>query len=268
MSYSALNELTGWSSDSLLATIIEREVKDFRDVLAHENRVAQVAIELGAAVGMGADDLDLLRTGARFHDVGKMLIPRAILDKPGRLDADERTIIESHAHKGAEMLSAIPGVPATVVDIAHYHHERYDGLGYHGLVGEQIPYMARIVAIADVYDALMSKRPYKEPMSLGDVLELMSRDVPSESGLGRRSFDPVLLRTFVAERLANDPVGITADQGQRLSDFASSDPRSDLPPALADAVQFHADGSRTLLSNGVRLLPSGIAITEEQALTA
>ena len=268
MSDSALDELSGWSSDSLLATIIEREVKDFRDVLAHENRVASAAVELGASIGMDADSLELLRTGARFHDVGKMLIPRSILDKPGKLDADERKVIESHAQKGAEMLSAIPGMPVAVVDIAHYHHERYDGLGYHGLVGEAIPYMARIVAIADVFDALSSKRAYKEPMSLGDVLELMTRDVPSEAGLGRRAFDPVLLRAFVASRLANDPDGITVEQWRRLEDFASSDPRADLSAELADAVEFHADGSRTVHADGLRLMPSGIAVVEERALSA
>src|SRR5690606_26063988 len=133
---------------------------------------------------------------ARLHDVGKMLIPSSILNKPDKLTSEERAVIEKHAEFGGKMLESIPGVPMEVIDGARFHHERYDGLGYNKLAGEDIPFMARIIAIADVFDALSEKRPYKPAKPVGSVLAMMTGDTPAPM-IGRKAFDPVMLRVFV-----------------------------------------------------------------------
>ena len=124
-----------------------------------------------------------------LHDVGKLLVPAEVLNKPGRLSEEEWALVRRHPSAGVELLADIE-FPWDVRPIVESHHERWDGAGYpHGLAGEAIPLTARVVCIADVYDALTSRRSYKEPFSHEGAMEVMRR----ERG---RGFDPELFDRF------------------------------------------------------------------------
>ena len=126
-----------------------------------------------------------------MHDIGKLGIPDAILHKPGKLDADEWKIMQTHSTVGYKILSKSKApLLQMAATVAHYHHEKWDGSGYpEGLKGEAIPEMARIVAIADVFDALTTKRPYKEVWPIDRVMETLQASVGSH-------FDPRLIACF------------------------------------------------------------------------
>src|SRR5947209_7562797 len=126
----------------------------------HSRRVARHAEKIGRRMGLSGDELAKLRAAAAIHDVGKLHVPREILDKPGKLTEDEFAVIRRHSAAGAEMVTAL-GDPALTAIVRH-HHERIDGRGYpDGLAGEEIPLGARIVAVADTFDAITSPRPYR-----------------------------------------------------------------------------------------------------------
>ncbi len=129
--------------------------------------------------GLSAAQIRLIGVGAVTHDVGKLSIPDAVLNKRGRLTAEEFQLMKTHTLKGAELLSTIPQMRehsayAYAYDIALHHHERWDGRGYpHGLVGDQTPIWTQVVALADVYDALVSKRCYKEAYPPHTAMEMI-----------------------------------------------------------------------------------------------
>jgi putative nucleotidyltransferase with HDIG domain len=136
------------------------EVKDAY-THGHSRRTAEIATALGARLGLQPEDLRTLAQGAYLHDVGKIGIPDEILNKPGRLTPEERELIETHAVAGAEMVAQAPSL-TRCVDIVRHHHERFDGDGYPDrIVGKDIPRLARIAAVADVWDALTSDRAYR-----------------------------------------------------------------------------------------------------------
>ncbi|MFT7634134.1 MAG: putative two-component system response regulator, partial [Mariniblastus sp.] len=155
-----------------------------------------------------------LALASSLHDIGKVGIPDSILLKPGRLTKEEREVMELHTLIGGECLEAIQSrlgnnvFMHTAKQIAYYHHERWDGKGYpHGLSDYEIPLVARIVAVADVYDALTSKRPYKEPMS-----HLESRAIIL-TGSGSQ-FDPEVVDAFLRhesefEAISRPQLGLT-----------------------------------------------------------
>lgn len=164
------------------------ESKD-RYTQGHCERVADFACALAARVGMDERSLFWFRIGALLHDVGKLLIPAEVLNKPGRLDDEEWALVRRHPEAGVELLAGID-FPWDVRPIVLSHHERWDGRGYpHGLAGEGIPLVARILTVADVYDALTSERSYKPAMSHADALAVMRRDAGTQ-------FDPALLAAF------------------------------------------------------------------------
>ena len=135
----------------------------------------------------------MIRQAAPMHDLGKIAIPDAILMKPGPLDAAERASVERHTLEGARMLEGgtMPLVRMAET-IALSHHERWDGTGYpHRLKGEEIPLVGRIVAVADVYDALLSERPYKPAWSVEDAVGEIRRNAGTQ-------FDPALIAVFEA----------------------------------------------------------------------
>ena len=138
-----------------------------------------------------------------MHDVGKIAIPAAILCKPGKLTAEEFDIMKTHTTVGSDMLASIPHFDELdsyeyAVDIARHHHERWDGRGYpDGLVGDQISVWSQVVALADVYDALRSKRVYKDAFGREKVLRMITG---GECG----AFNPRLLETFMAVEPAID----------------------------------------------------------------
>jgi len=167
------------------------EFKDTETGL-HVVRMSQYAKTLAVAAGYGADAANELLLAAPMHDVGKIGVPDAILQKPGPLSDQERRIMQQHTIIGARILGEHSGGLLRLAStIALSHHERWDGAGYpHRLSGEAIPHAARIVAVTDVFDALTSARPYKEAWSVEDSMAFLQR----ERG---RHFDPELVDAFV-----------------------------------------------------------------------
>jgi HD-GYP domain-containing protein (c-di-GMP phosphodiesterase class II) len=127
----------------------------------HSQRTARLAVELGLSMGLSTDRLRVVARGAYLHDVGKIGIPDHILNKPGKLTPEEWVVIQSHPRLGFELASAAPSL-AEALPVILCHHERVDGGGYPaGLCGAEIPLEARVVAVADVWDALTSDRAYR-----------------------------------------------------------------------------------------------------------
>ncbi|MBN1673913.1 MAG: HD domain-containing protein [Kiritimatiellae bacterium] len=179
--------------DALLGLSIAAEWRD-RATAKHITRVTEYAGILGLAMGLPDGELDLLVQASPMHDVGKLGIPDAILHKPGKLDEQERRIMETHTLIGANILnSGASAVMRMARQIALYHHEKWDGSGYpKGLRGTAIPLCARIVALADVYDALSTRRCYKEAFAPEKVLEIVRQ------GAGAH-FQPELVDALLAQ---------------------------------------------------------------------
>jgi putative nucleotidyltransferase with HDIG domain len=158
--------------------------------LGHCERVADLACAVAVEMGFDETTMFWFRVGALLHDVGKIVVPPEILNKPGPLTPDERGLMESHPVAGVELLRDVD-FPWDVLPMIRGHHERWDGHGYPDrLAGEEIPLAARILCVADVFDALTSDRPYRRAYSTADALKLMQADAG-------RQFDPEILRHFV-----------------------------------------------------------------------
>ena len=142
-------------------------------------------------------DIDIISTASALHDIGKIAIPDAILNKPEQLTAEEFRVMKTHTEIGAEMLMELPAeqreseLVKVAIEICRWHHERYDGSGYpDGLKGEEIPIAAQVVALADVYDALTSERCYKKAYSHTKALHMI---VNGECGV----FNPTLIQGLI-----------------------------------------------------------------------
>ena len=139
----------------------------------HCRRLAAFSSLMGARLGMPEEEIRAMELGALLHDVGKIGVPDAILNKPGRLSNDERLEMQRHPEIGAGIVAPVVGLEKTTLDCVIHHHERWDGTGYpEGLAGEEIPLAARIVSIVDVWDALSTQRPYKKAFSQEEVRDL------------------------------------------------------------------------------------------------
>ena len=172
----------------------------------HSDRVALYSVLLGKKVGLSDEDLELLRIGGLFHDIGKIGIPDAILLKPGKLTDEEYSEIKNHPTIGSHIL-ATASIFEKVLPIVKHHHEKYNGFGYPSkLKGGEIPYLARIAAIADTYDAMTSKRPYRDSLALDVVKEEFRKNIGDQ-------FDPVLGQAFL-DILENDYPSIDEIQQQ------------------------------------------------------
>jgi len=159
------------------------------DTNIHNYRVSIYAVRLAEAVGLGKDRILNLIAGAFLHDVGKIGISDSILLKPAKLSDEEFTVMKTHVALGVDILTKSNWLQSAR-DVVEFHHEKYNGKGYmRGLGGDEIPINARIFAIVDVFDALTSKRPYKEPMSIDEALAILRRDSGSH-------FDPRLIIAF------------------------------------------------------------------------
>ncbi|CAA7612626.1 Metal dependent phosphohydrolase [Magnetospirillum sp. LM-5] len=149
------------------------------DTGAHNYRVAWIAARIAERLGMTGSAMQALIAGSFLHDVGKIGIPDAILLKPGRLDDGEMTIMRTHVALGEEIVTGMGWLDGAHAVVAA-HHEKWDGSGYpRRIKGEEIPLAARIFAVADVFDALCSKRPYKAPMKFDEVMAILERDTGS-----------------------------------------------------------------------------------------
>ncbi len=168
-------------------------IAEFRDddTGSHILRMSYYSAIIARSLGLDQNKIEYLMNAAPLHDIGKIAIPDKILLKPGRLTAEECEVMKTHTTIGAKILE---NLRSKMIDmgreIALTHHEKWDGSGYpQGLKGEQIPLYGRIVAVADVFDALMSKRPYKEAYSLEESLQIIRED----SG---KHFDPEVVKAF------------------------------------------------------------------------
>jgi putative two-component system response regulator len=142
----------------------------------HCERLAQYAVTLGETLGLDAEALEALRRGALLHDVGKIGIPDAILMKPGPLSADEWKVMRQHPVIGERICLPLKSM-AAVLPIIRHHHERWDGSGYpDGLAGEAIPLLARVLQVADVFDALTTVRPYQGALTPADALAVLREE--------------------------------------------------------------------------------------------
>jgi len=141
------------------------------DTEAHCVRVSAWGVSIARELQMDRTMIEKIRIAGLLHDVGKVEISVDILRKAAALSGDERQTIREHAARGAEMVRPIGGILADIADAIECHHENYDGTGYKGLKGEQIPLVARVLAVADVFDALLSDRPYRKSMGIFNALE-------------------------------------------------------------------------------------------------
>lgn len=175
--------------------ILERlsQAAEFRDddTGQHTHRVGTMSARLAEALGLGPQEVELIRRAAPLHDVGKIGIPDSILLKPGRLTPEEMDVMRTHTTIGAQLLSSGRSrLMAAAEEIALTHHEKWDGSGYpRGLRGEEIPLMGRIVAVADFHDALASDRPYRKAWTGEKIRE----EITSQTG---RHFDPAVVEAF------------------------------------------------------------------------
>jgi putative two-component system response regulator len=176
----------------MLANVIE--ARD-QTTSGHVQRVQQLAMELAEALSWRAEALVVLEFGALLHDIGKILVPREILNKPGRLDPAEWEVLKRHPQDGAHMLGGVDHLRAAVPYVL-YHHERWDGTGYPTrLAGTAIPIEGRLLGVVDAYDAMTNRRPYQAPVT--------SQAAAAEILAGRgRQFDPVIAEVFARLRQA------------------------------------------------------------------
>jgi len=157
----------------------------------HTERVVRLTEFLGRRFGFRGKRLEALRWGAYLHDIGKLAIPDAVLLKPHTLDEREWEVMKSHPVVATRMLEPLGFLPKITLNVVRHHHERWDGRGYpDGLAGEAIPLEARLFAVADVFDALVSRRPYKSAWPLEQAVEELAR----EAG---RGLDPRAVRVFL-----------------------------------------------------------------------
>lgn len=181
--------------DSTRLQVIRRlgRAAEFRDneTGLHVVRMSKFAVILARSLGWSDEECELLLSASPMHDLGKIGIPDHILLKPGKLTADEYSVMQEHAQIGATLLEGDDSPLFTLArEIAESHHEKWDGSGYpKGLAGEAIPLSGRITALADVFDALTSSRPYKKAWAIEDALSF----IKDQSG---RHFDPVLVEHF------------------------------------------------------------------------
>ncbi|MFW5893198.1 MAG: HD domain-containing phosphohydrolase [Bacillota bacterium] len=179
----------------LLQGLLELLTAKFEYENVHSKHVSQMSRRLGETLGLSEFEVDELTVAAMFHDIGKIAIPDRILGKPASLDDEEYTIIKDHATIGYKILRAAD--PYTrLSEYVLYHHERYDGMGYpEGLKGEAIPRISRIIAVVDAYEAMTSKRNYRNPLSKGKAVQELRAHAGTQ-------FDPDITQVFI-ERVLN-----------------------------------------------------------------
>ena len=157
----------------------------------HTRRVAALAVELGEELGIPAARLRMLAIGGLLHDVGKLSIPDAILQKPGPLDDGEFAVVKQHPERGQELLSELGGFDASVERLVLDHHERLDGTGYpRGLSADDLDLETRILTVCDVYDALVSPRVYRPAWSVDKAIALLHEETGT-------AFDPRCVEALV-----------------------------------------------------------------------
>ena len=174
------------TASKLTQTLVLRDP----DGHGHAIRVTELALRIAAALGVGDRRIRAIQAGGPLHDIGKLEVDRAILEKPGALEPEELDEIRAHPELGARMLQGVRSMRAALDCVLH-HHERWDGTGYpYGLGGHEIPLEARILAVADAYDAMTSDRPYRKARSHDEALAEVERCSGTQ-------FDPQVAETLL-----------------------------------------------------------------------
>jgi putative nucleotidyltransferase with HDIG domain len=194
---------------SLQALGVALEYRDFESK-GHTESVVRLANQLGEMMGLDEQGLEHLRYGAYLHDLGKLAVPDEILLKPGKLTVEEFGRMKEHASKGFEMARRIKGLAPEVLNIIRHHHERWDGTGYpDNLATNDIPLLARVFSICDVFDALLSKRIYKKAWTQEEALT----EIRAQQG---KQFDPTVTSAFL-EMVQNNPVALLSTPHYEVS---------------------------------------------------
>jgi len=207
----------------------------------HCGRVSAFSLILAKEIGYSDDQLETLEFGAFLHDIGKIGVRDAVLLKPGPLDEDEWEHMRSHPIKGYEIATKIEMLKPTMAAVRN-HHERWDGKGYpDGLAAEEIPLVARIVAIADAFDAMATDRPYKRALPLEDCEGLLRKNAG-------KMFDPDLVEVFCTRRLGSlyeeesDEFDDGGEEWEDCEDFETVEPSAHVAKAVAAAPPQDEDG--------------------------
>lgn len=232
----------------------------------HSGRVADYAAILAEALGMDADEISKLHYAASLHDIGKIGVPDAILNKSGSLTEDEFEIIKTHTVVGGDILKKEELIAYTE-QVARYHHERYDGKGYPDqLVGEQIPYEARIVALADAYDAMNSDRIYREAYEK----DLIRKEI--EENLGKQ-FDPEIGTVFL--RLLDEGVlesskdtSEVAEKPKYAGQYTQMEHADKVVSMLVDTMKYKTDGEDLDFLTGIPRRGRGEKLLHDKLKTA
>ena len=195
---SELDELN-WSAITALARTIDAKSPW---TAGHSERVSRMAMQIGETMGLAGGDLERLHRGGLLHDIGKIGVPVDVLDKRGRLTEEEMKIMESHVTIGARIVEPLKPL-ADVLPIVLHHHERFDGRGYpEGLTGTEIPYLARVLAVADTFDALRSDRPYRTASNVSDSVAIIVENSGSQ-------LDPHAVEAFLEVMKSGDATLLT-----------------------------------------------------------
>jgi putative nucleotidyltransferase with HDIG domain len=157
----------------------------------HSHRVSEISYSIAEALGVTGEALEEIRIGALLHDIGKIGIPDSVLQKPGRLTNEEFAIVKKHPEIGRKILEGVSGF-SPYLGAVELHHENWDGSGYpHGQAREETPLAARIIHVADAYDAITTNRPYRRGMSHQEAIETLHR-------FSGKQFDPMVVEVFLA----------------------------------------------------------------------
>jgi len=198
---------------------------DLRDPYTggHSRRVTEYSLRILHEMGIIGPEVDLIRSAARVHDIGKIGIPDQILNKPGRLTDEEKRIMDSHPIRGAELLARYTDF-ARGMDIVRNHHERWDGEGYpDGLKGLDIPLGARVIAVADSFDAMTSDRPYRAGMPTDKAIQIL------REGRGQQ-WEPMIIDAFLRQLEIEHP------QIEPTTTVTTADPTSSTQALVKSAM--------------------------------
>jgi putative two-component system response regulator len=186
----ALTMVTQSHEEALWMIGLSLEFRDY-ETKGHTERVTELSVAIAKQMGLCGEAITDMRWGAYLHDIGKLAISDKILLKPDKLNAEEFETIKTHVTVGQEMLRSVSFIPSSVLNVVRHHHEAWNGAGYpDGLIGEEIPLLARIFSVVDVYDALTSDRPYKIAWHPDDA----EAEIIRQRG---RQFDPAVVDAFL-----------------------------------------------------------------------
>jgi len=174
-----------------LLQILSQFISNDKFTQNHSYRVSVYATQIAGEMGCNADQIEDIRAAALLHDIGKLEMSREVLYKAAKLTDDEVKEIKTHVQKGMNFLSPVAGSLRRVLPIILAHHDKFDGSGYHSTKGQDIPIEARIISVADVFDALISDRPYRKGLSPFEARDIILKGEGTD-------FDPDVIRAFKA----------------------------------------------------------------------